>query len=222
MKFIDIKTEGGTIKGKIAFYCDALDVTRQGFYWYLKHKDMPWKYEGIAKKMREIVAEDECNDTYGRCRMYQALKLKYPEDDIPSERTVYRIMGELGLVHRPKRKPNGITKADREARKSEDLFKRNFTAEKPLEKCVTDITEIPAKDGKLYVSAIFDCYDLGVIGLAMSDNMKSELCVSTIKNAYITYPGIRGAIIHSDRGSQYTSTPLPCRTPALWDHSEYE
>ena len=39
MKFIDIKTEGGTIKGKIAFYCDALDVTRQGFYWYLKHKD---------------------------------------------------------------------------------------------------------------------------------------------------------------------------------------
>lgn len=206
MKFIDIKTEGGTIKGKIAFYCDTLDVTRQGFYWYLKHKDMPWKYEGIAKKMREIVAEDECNDTYGRCRMYQALKLKYPEDDIPSERTVYRIMGEIGLVHRPKRKPNGITKADREARKSEDLFKRNFTAEKPLEKCVTDITEIPAKDGKLYVSAIFDCYDLGVIGLAMSDNMKSELCVSTIKNAYITYPGIRGAIIHSDRGSQYTST----------------
>ena len=81
------------VKGKIAFYCDALGVTRQGFYWYLKHKDMPWKYEGIAKKMREIVAEDECNDTYGRCRMYQALKLRYPEDDIPSERTVYRIMG---------------------------------------------------------------------------------------------------------------------------------
>ena len=198
MKVIDIKTEGGMVKGKIAFYCDALGVTRQGFYWYLKHKDMPWKYEGIAKKMREIVAEDECNDTYGRCRMYQALKLRYPEDDIPSERTVYRIMREIGLVHRSKRKPNGITKEDREARKSEDLFKRNFTAEKPLEKCVTDITEIPAKDGKLYVSAIFDCYDLGVIGLAMSDNMKAELCVSTIKNACITYPGIRGAIIHSD------------------------
>lgn len=76
MKVIDIKTEGGMVKGKIAFYCDALGVTRQGFYWYLKHKDMPWKYEGIAKKMREIVAEDECNDTYGRCRMYQALKLR--------------------------------------------------------------------------------------------------------------------------------------------------
>lgn len=49
---------------------------------------------------------------------------------------------------------------------------------------MTDITEIPAKDGKLYVSAVFDCYDLGVLGLAMADSMKAELCVSKIKNAY--------------------------------------
>lgn len=81
---------------------------------------------------------------------------------IPSERTVYRIMEEIGLNHRPKRKPNGITKADKTARKSDDLIKRDFTAEKPLEKCVTDMTEIKASDGKLYVSAIFDCYDLAV------------------------------------------------------------
>lgn len=59
MRFIDRKTDGGTIRGKIAFYCDALNVTRQGFYWYLKHWNDPWKYEGIAEKMRAIVAEDE-------------------------------------------------------------------------------------------------------------------------------------------------------------------
>lgn len=155
--------------------------------------------------MRCIVAEDEYNDTYGRCRMYQALKRKYPDEDIPSERTIYRIMEETGLSHRPNRKPNGITKADRNARKSDDLLKRDFTAEKPLEKCVTDITEIPAKDGKLYVSAIFDCYDLGVLGLSISNNMKAELCISTIENAVKAYPSICGAILHSDRGSQYTS-----------------
>ena len=205
MRFIDRKTDGGTIKGKIAFYCDVLDVTRQGFYWYLKHLDAPWKYEDIAEKMRVIVEEDECNDTYGRCRMNQALKLKYPNEDVPSERTVYRIMERIGLSHRPNRKPHGITKADRNARKSENLLKRDFRAGSPLKKCVTDITEIPARDGKLYVSAIFDCYDLGVLGLSMSDNMKTELCISTIENMVKSYPSISGMILHSDRGSQYTS-----------------
>lgn len=127
--------------------------------------------------MLDICNEDECNDTYGRIRMYQALQLKQPEGvHIPGERTVYRVMEEIGLNHRPKRKPNGITKADKEARKSDDLIKRDFTAEKPLEKCVTDMTEIKASDGKLYVSAIFDCYDLAVLGLAMDTNMKATLC----------------------------------------------
>lgn len=205
MRFIDIKTDGGTITGKITLYCNALNVTRQGFYWYLKHRDEPWKYEEIADRMRDIVAEDECNDTYGRYRMYQALKLKYPEEGIPSERTIYRIMKETGLSHRPNRKPHGITRADRNARKSEDLLKRNFSAKRPLEKCVTDITEIPAKDGKLYVSAVFDCFDLGVLGLSMADNMKADLCIATVENAHKAFPGIRGAVIHSDRGSQYTS-----------------
>ena len=205
MRFIDIKTDGRKIKGKISLYCRVLGVSRQGFYWFLQHRDNPWKYEDIAEKMRMIIAEDECNDTYGRVRMHQALELKYPEDDIPSERTVYRIMEKAGLDHRPKRKPNGITKTDRKARKSDELLKRDFRSDEPLKKCVTDITEIPASDGKVYVSAIFDCYDLGVLGLSMDDNMKAGLCASTVENAYKAFPDIRGAIIHSDRGSQYTS-----------------
>lgn len=70
---------------------------------------------------------------------------------------------------------------------------------------MTDITEIKVKDGKLYVSAIFDCFDSGVLGLAMDTNMKSSLCEQTLTNAVIAYPDIRGTILHSDRGSQYTS-----------------
>ena len=205
MKFIDIKTDGGQIKGKIAFYCEVLKVSRQGFYWFLRHRDAPWKYEDIAERMRSVIAENECNDTYGRCRMREALIQKFPDEDIPSERTIYRIMEAIGLNHKPKRKPNGITKADKNARKSDDLLKRDFRSERPLEKCVTDITEIPAKDGKLYVSAIFDCFDLSVLGLSMADNMRAELCVSTVENAHKAFPDIEGAIIHSDRGSQYTS-----------------
>ena len=206
MMFIAIKTEDGIVKGKISFYCRMLNVTRQGFYKYLANKDRPWKYEDLADAMRAITSDDECNDAYGRIRMYQALLLKQPEGvRIPSERTVYRIMKEIGLSHRPKRKPNGIAKADREACKSDDLLKRDFTSAEPLKKCVTDITEIKAKAGKLYVSAIFDCYDAAVLGLALDTNMKAVLCERTPDNAVPSYPALRGAIIHSDRGTQYIS-----------------
>ena len=206
MKFIALKTKDGELKGNIAFYCRILHVSRQGFYKYLSNKDRPWKYQPLADAMMEILAEDECNDTYGRIRMYQALTLKQLGNvDIPSERTVYCVMEEIGISHPPRRKPNGITKADQEARKSDDLLKRDFKAEKPLIKCVTDITEIKARDGKLYVSGVFDCFDSSVVGLAMDTNMKATLCVQTLENAVKAHPDIRGAVIHSDRGSQYTS-----------------
>lgn len=131
MRFLDRKTDGGRRKGKIAFYCSVLHISRQGFYCFLKHRD-----------------------TYGRSRMHDAPKLKYPEAKIPGERSVYRIMDGIGLRHRAQRKANGITKTDKNARKSDDLLKRNFRSEKPLKKCVTDITEIPTKDGKLYASGV--------------------------------------------------------------------
>ena len=160
----------------------------------------------MADAMMKIHSEDKYNDCYGRQRMYQALKIRQPDGvTIPCESTVRKVMETIGLIHKPKRNPRGITKADREARKSDDLLQRNFKTDKPLDKCVTDITEIKAKDGKLYISAIFDCYDSGVLGLAMDNNMKAPLCTQTLDNACMAYPELRGAIIHSDRGSQYTS-----------------
>ena len=208
LKFIARKTEDGRIKGKLSLYCKVLNVSRQAFYKYLERKDLPWKYDYIVNSMYEILNENQYNDTYVRYRMFAALKLKHQDDPdfhIPGERTVYRIMKAVGLVHRPKRNPKGITKADRNARKSDDKLKRNFKSDKPLEKCVTDITEIKGKDAKLYVSAIFDCFDVTVLGLAMDTNMKAQLCVATLNNAYTSHPEISGCICHSDRGTQYTS-----------------
>ena len=184
MVFPALKTEDGRITGKISFYCRMPGVSRQGFYKYPANKDRPWKYQDPADAMKEIISEDECNDTYGRIRMYQALPLKQPEGGhIPGERTVYRVMDRIGPGHRPKRRPNGITKADREAMKSDDLLRRDFRPDAPLEKRITDITEIPASNGKLYVSAIFDCSDPGFPGLATGTNMKADLCIQTPGNA---------------------------------------
>ena len=56
MKFIAHKTDDGRNKGKISFYCEALGVSRQGFYKYLENRDKPWKYEALSEKMTEIVS----------------------------------------------------------------------------------------------------------------------------------------------------------------------
>jgi len=214
MRFIALKTEDGAVKGKLTLYCWTLGDSRQGFYKYLANRGRPWKYQTLADEMLAILAEDTCNDTYGRKRMYQALLFRQRSGvHIPSERTVYRVMEEMGISHRPKRKPNGITKADREARKSDDLLKRDFSADEPLKKCVTDITEIKARDGRLYISAIFDCFDSAVLGLAMDTNMKAELCQRTLTNAAAAYPGLRGAIVHPDRGTVYQRTLPADRCP---------
>ena len=99
LMFIAIKTDDGRIKGKISFYCKVLHVSRQAFNKFLKTKDAPWKYQALADAMIDICNQDECNDTYGRMRMYQALQLKQPEGvHIPSERTVYRVMEKLVLI----------------------------------------------------------------------------------------------------------------------------
>ena len=77
-------------------------------------------------------------------------------------------MSEAGLIHRHRR-PHGITKADTETQNRENLIKRNFSADKPLKKLLTDITEVQCADGKLYVSPILDCFNGEIVALEMRD-----------------------------------------------------
>lgn len=205
MKFLAQKVSDGKGKQNIARYCRWLGISRQGFYKFMKPSEKPWKHAAIAQEIRDIIAEDDWNDSYGKKRIWEALLLKHPDGDIPSITTIYRILTKMGMIHKAKKKPNGITKADKNARKSDDLLRRNFLTDSPFTKCITDMTEIPVKGGKLYVSAIFDCFHLEVLGLAMDTNMRAELCIKTLRDAHNKHPELCGAIIHSDRGSQYTS-----------------
>ena len=64
-----LKNENEFLEEASAFFA----ASRQGFYKYLSVKDRPWKYQTLADTMLEIHAEDVCNDTNGRVRMFQAL-----------------------------------------------------------------------------------------------------------------------------------------------------
>jgi len=81
---------------------------------------------------------------------------------------------------------------------------RDFTAQAPNTKWLTDITEHPTAEGKLYLCAVKDCYSNRIVGYSIDSRMKSSLAVAAIRNAI----GLRsplGTILHSDRGSQFRS-----------------
>ncbi|MFC3342169.1 IS3 family transposase [Paenibacillus abyssi] len=122
-----------------------------------------------------------------------------------SYRTVYRIMKKHGLLKKAKRHPNGITREDAAAQKSENLIRRDFKSSAPNQKWwLSDITGVPCSDGKLYLSAVLDCFNGEIVGVAMDDNMRKQLCIQSFENA-CKARNARGMIFHSDRGSQFTS-----------------
>lgn len=179
-----------------------MKISESGYYRWLKNKSKPSSRQLLSVEIKKIIDEHPDNDNYGVLRMRIALE----QNGITvSKRTVSRTMSEMGLLHK-RRKPHGITKATTEIQERENLIKRDFSADMPLKKVVSDITEIQCSDGKLYVSAVLDCFNGEILALAMDDNMKKELCVKTIEQMKEQYgKRLQGMIFHSDRGSQYTS-----------------
>ena len=109
------------------------------------------------------------------------------------------------LTIRRKRKPVSLTKADIHAQKNENLIKQDFRAARPNEKYLTDITEVACSDGKLYLSPILDCYDGMIVSFTIGASKGAELCSKAFEMA-CRRTNSRGMILHSDRGSQYTSS----------------
>ena len=181
--------------------CKVLKINESGYYRWLKNRDKLSSRQLLLVEIQSIVNKHPDNDNYGINRIQIALEQKNIKR---SRRTVYRAMQEGNLLHHV-RNPHGITKATDEVQEKENLIKRNFSSDRPLKKLLTDITEVQCSDGKLYISPVFDCYNGEIIALEMRDNMKKELCIDTIKQLKQRYGDLQGVVIHSDRGSQYTS-----------------
>ena len=113
-------------------------------------------------------------------------------------------MKENKLVKKGKRHPDGITKEDIVAQKSKNLINRDFPADAPNKKWLTDITEVRCSDGKLYVVPVINCFNGEIIGLAIDDNMCKKFCIQAFEDACRSR-NAKGMIIYSNRGIQYTS-----------------
>lgn len=181
--------------------CKILEVSEQGYYKYLKALKKPGKEEILSAAIDEIMEVSIYNDNYGADRMKIALEQKGLKF---GKRRIVKQMRNKGLIHKPRRRPKGLTKVTTEIEEKENLIKQDFTSDGPLKKLLTDITQVQCEDGKLYISPILDCYNGEILALEMRDNMKKELCIDTVMDV-VRNSALRGAILHSDRGSQYTS-----------------
>ena len=178
----------------VKLMCKVLKISESGYYRWLKNKDKPSKRHLLLVKINEILSEHPDNANYGYDRIHKALEIRGIK---VSRNTVYRAMKDGNLIHKA-RKPRGITKASTEIQDKENLIKRDFTADKPVKKLLTDITEVQCLDGKLYISPIMDCYNGEILTVEMRDNMKKEE-VKTIVFRYI--------FIYYNRIRLYTGNP---------------
>jgi transposase InsO family protein len=189
-------------KFSVCAMCHTLKVSESGYYRHILHTCQPNHWQLLLAKIRGIIARYPDNDNYGVKRIRLALE---QDGIIVSKSTVRRTMKKGGLLKKSPRHSCSLTKADADAQKVENLIHRDFTAEEPNRKWLTDITQIPCRDGKLYIAPVLDCYNGEIVGLAMDDNMKKELCIRAFESACKSQSA-KGMILHSDRGSQFTSS----------------
>lgn len=187
-------------KWNVKKMCKTLGVSESGYYRYVKNIGKPSRNEILSVTIEDIFEEHPYNDNYGVRRVQLALHQRGVEAGI---RKITSIMREKGWIHN-RRKPCGITKSTTEAQQKENLIQQNFKATEPFTKILTDITVIQCKDSKLYISPTLDCYSGEILSLCMDNNMRKELVIRTLTAAAKKFP-VKGAILHSDRGSQYTS-----------------
>jgi putative transposase len=175
--------------------CEWLGVSRSGFYEWRNNPGSATAKRREGLKLLITKAFDDSDGTYGYRRVHAQLRRWDVEC---GDELVRDLMRELGLLPCQVRRRRSLT-VQAAAGPIPDLVGRDFTAEKPGEKMVGDITYIFTWEGWLYLATVIDCATRMVVGWAMDDNYKTPLITSAIKMAArnIELPG--EAVFHSDR-----------------------
>jgi transposase InsO family protein len=186
----------------IVVMCRVLNVSESGFYAWRKRPACQHQRED-AQLIEEIRQEFRAHQgRYGSPRLHAEL---CDRGRCIARKRVARLMREAGLCAKRKRRRVLTTHRDPSHPVASNLLNREFTAEEPNRKWVTDITYIPTIQGWLYLAVILDLYSRMVVGWSMSGNCDEKLVEHALDQAIARRRPKAGLLHHSDRGSQYTS-----------------
>ena len=183
--------------------CNVLKITSSGYY---KWKNRPFSKRLLSKeKIKQQITSIyfSSKQRYGSPRIaFELNSLGYKISRI----TVAKYMKELGLRSKLSKKFKVTTNSKHNYLVVENVFNRNFIADKPSKVWVSDITYIHTKEGFLYLTTIIDLYDRKIIGWSLSKGMSTEeTSLAAWKMAVKNRKIVDGLILHSDRGVQYAS-----------------
>ena len=185
-------------KYSISEMCRFFEVSRSGYYDYVRRMDVPAKDLPLAEKIREC--QSVCRNTYGYRRVHIWLERKGIHCN---PKTVLRVMNKYNLLSVIRRKR--YVKYGEHLHRYPNLLNRNFTAERPNQKWVTDISYIRTRQGFLYLSIIRDLYDNSIVAYKTGSEQNINLVLNTIKAAKRKEKVTAELHLHSDQGFQYTS-----------------
>jgi putative transposase len=189
----------------VAVACRVLGVSRSGYYDWLGRP--PSLREEENTLLGKLIAKihDESRKTYGWPRVHAELVLGL---GMPvNHKRVARLMREAGIQglyrRRTRRGSTGPATED-------DLVHRQFAVDAPDRLWLTDITEHPTAEGKVYCCAVMDAYSRRIIGWSIAHHMRTELVLDALGMAILRRRAGRadadgGTILHSDHGTQFTS-----------------
>ena len=188
----------------VAVHCQVLEVTRSGYYAWARRRDLP---PGPREKRRQELLEKikaahgQSRGTYGSPRVFQELKA---QGEAVCENTVAKLMKDNEIRSVVRRRFRVRTTDSAHAHPvAPNLLERDFSAEAPDVKWAADITYVPTAEGWLYLAAVIDLCSRRIVGWAMAEHLRAELCMEALGMALARRSAGEGLVHHSDRGVQY-------------------
>jgi len=181
----------------LALLLRIAQLPRATYYYYAKRFETPDKYKEVKTAITTIYQENK--GRYGYRRITAEL---HNRGLIVNHKTVQRLMKELALVCRVRMKKYKSYKGE-VGKVAPNLLERNFKAEKPNQKWVTDVTEFSLFGQKLYLSPILDLCSQDIVSYTLSDSPVLSMVTNMLDKAFSKIPDGTGLILHSAQGWQY-------------------
>ena len=187
-------------KYSISEMCRFFEVSRSGYYGFVKRMDKPAKDLELSELIREC--QQETKQTYGYRRVAIWLDRRGVHHN---PKTILRVMNKYSLLSVIRRRR--YCNYSQALHRYDNLLNRDFKAERPNQKWVTDISYIKTAQGFLYLSVIRDLYDRSIVAYKTSTVQNINLVLNTIRAAKKKEKVTGELQLHSDQGFQYTSHP---------------